>query len=1127
MTRTDIEQALLSAVPLPQAGDAERTGVWDAARGLAAWATSRRAGRPALILTGSVDSARRIAHSIEFFEALVRATIGREAPMQVTPLVLEPASTDEPYPSRAAVVERLGSHLGILVRLRHLALPMLIVPEAVLEDPPPTRETLESVLVRLRKGIEVDREELLRRLDAIGFRAAPTAEVPGEFSSRGGLLDIFPAGDTPPARIEFDGDTVVSIRSYDPESQRSTGSLEDITILPAKQVWLGGSEDSLPRRLLDYFPAGDLVLILDEPDGLERKDLIQEVSGSERFSVRLSLRETPIAPAPGVEPKASDKDAPKASNKMDAQEVRVRRPASAGIVGKGVSLGETAQILDRLRNDHLVFLVARSTAQQQRLHEILTDHGLPSTALDHGGGDVVRAFLKTRRAAPIIAVTGVLPAGFLLPDAGLAFITEEELLGRPRRVISRRAARPFLSRLDDLKPGDLAVHINHGIGNYRGLRRLELGGTVNEFVELEYAGGDRIYIPLDQLDLLQRYVGADEAKRPSVDRLGGLGWARRTQRARHAVARLAEDLVELYAAREIAPGLAFPPDDHLTAEFEATFEYEETPDQLRAIEEVKQDMERPRPMDRLVCGDVGYGKTEVAIRAAFKAVAANKQAAVLVPTTLLAQQHGETFARRFGRFPIGVAVLSRLQTRQKQRAILKDIAQGRVDVLIGTHRLLQKDVVFRDLGLLVIDEEQRFGVRHKERFKKLRREVDVLTLTATPIPRTLQLSLMGVRDLSVIDTPPADRLAIRTTLARFGRELIRSAILQELARQGQVFFIHNRVQTIDRMTAYLRALVPEARIAFAHGQMGERALERVMAAFLRRGYDVLVSTTIVESGLDIPSANTILINRADTFGLSEPYQLRGRVGRSGEQAYAYLLIPEEGRLNPQARERLQALRDFTELGSGFKIAARDLEIRGAGNLFGAEQSGHVAAIGFELYMQMIEKAIRNMRGEPIEEREDPSLTFSVPAYIPEEYIPDEGRRLEIYRRLARVREAAELEEIRAELLDRFGPLPPPLERLVEVIEAKIVAFRLGLRSIETRPEGVVIALRPSGAAVALGPQAFLDLAPRRIRFLDSYRLWIDLPTEPWEKFYAELRSLLSEVERLVSSQRRAIRGRTG
>ncbi len=698
---------------------------------------------------------------------------------------------------------------------------------------------------------------------------------------------------------------------------------------------------------------------------------------------------------------------------------------------------------------------------------MLAEYEVPAVAVDRQGGE----------AAPgaVLVAPGRLSRGFRLPDAQLRIDTEPDVFDETRRpAAGRRAAGgAFLAEFRDLKVGDYVVHVEHGIGVFAGLRRLAVEPDGQEFLELHYAGGDKLYVPVDQLDLVQKYTGG---ARPALDRLGGVTWERAKARVRRAMRDMAEELLKLYAARKAVSGHAFSPDTPWQREFEEAFEYELTPDQEAAIADVKRDMEAPVPMDRLLCGDVGYGKTEVAMRAAFKAVMDGKQVAFLAPTTVLAFQHLKTLTERFAAFPVRVDMISRFRSRAEQRRILDDLAAGRIDIIIGTHRLLSKDVVFHDLGLLIVDEEQRFGVAHKERIKQLKKRVDVLTLTATPIPRTLNMALAGLRDMSVIETPPRDRQAIQTLVVKFDPDVIARAIRQELARGGQVYFVHNRVESIHSVGRLLQRLVPEARLAIAHGQMSEAALERTMVDFVAQKYDVLLATTIIENGLDIPNANTLIVNRADRYGLAQLYQLRGRVGRSDRRAYAYLLVPPESALSPVARKRLAAIKEFSELGSGFRVAALDLEIRGAGNLLGGEQSGHIEAVGFDMYMKLLEQTIRELRGEAIEEERAVRVNLGVDLRIDEAYVPDVNQRLAVYRRFASVRREDDIGRVLDELRDRYGPLPPSVRNLAEYARLRVRAERLGLESVDRQGRSIVLKFR-SDAPV--DPVVLVRLVERR------------------------------------------------
>ena len=662
--------------------------------------------------------------------------------------------------------------------------------------------------------------------------------------------------------------------------------------------------------------------------------------------------------------------------------------------------------------------------------------------------------------AAVLVVTGTLSHGFRLPGAGLLIYAEADVFEEERRMPERRrsAAAAFLSDLRDLKAGDLVVHIDHGIGMFVGLKQIGVSSdSVQEFLELRYAGEDKLFVPVERLDLVQKYTGAS---RPPLDRLGGTSWERAKSKVKKAMRDMAEELLKLYAARKSVPGHAFSPDSHWQQEFEDAFEYELTPDQRSAVVDIKRDMESATPMDRLLCGDVGYGKTEVAMRAAFKAVMDSKQVAVLAPTTVLAFQHQKTLTERFAGFPVRIEMVSRFRSKAEQKQALTDLAAGKVDVIVGTHRLLSKDVGFRDLGLLVVDEEQRFGVAHKERLKQLRKKVDVLTMSATPIPRTLNMSLVGIRDMSIIETPPKDRLSIQTNVVKFDPQVIARAIRSELARGGQVYLVHNRVESIFSIGAMVQRLVPEARVVVGHGQMSEDELERAMLDFIGRKFDVLLATTIVENGLDIPNANTIIINRADRYGLSQLYQLRGRVGRSDRPAYAYLLIPPEDNLSPVAKKRLAAIKEFSDLGSGFRVAALDLEIRGAGNLLGGEQSGHIETLGFELYMKLLEQTVRELKGEDFEDDVRATVNLRVDLRIDPAYVPDMNQRLMLYRKVAAARRFEEIDSILDEATDRYGPPPDSLLNLADYGRIRVMADRLGVESIDRDGRTVVLKFRP-------------------------------------------------------------------
>jgi transcription-repair coupling factor (superfamily II helicase) len=1076
-----------------------------------------------LVVTPTEDAAERLIDDLRFFHAM----LGLPADW----LALFPEWETLPYEATPPHVELIAQRMQALRRLTARTPTMLVASvKAVVQRLLPRSLFLEACFA-LTPDQTTERETLIAKLLRLGYRRSSVVEIPGEFSVRGGIMDIYSTAYAEPMRVEFLGDTVESIRRFDPATQKSTGSLKEAWLLPARECiapagtlaepapgdeWRGPDLYPSMDPVLDYFSEPPLV-VLEQPGGLARQ--AEEFAGQvqDAHQKRGSLPDSGPYPDPArlfvawTELRARlDGAAGLLMEPLDADAacepvvaMPVQSPQSVGLGLRGTPFSDTLVALDRLRAAGPVVIVARSRGQVDRLLALFAEHGLPAVLWQPASWAA-----GPGRKPPFFLSQGTLSAGFV-SQAGLAVVTEEELFakGLRHRPPSKTKTATFLSSLEDLNEGDFVVHVQHGIGRYRGLRRLAVQEFESDYLVLEFFGGDTLYVPLDRLNQVQRYTGA-EGHVPRVDRLGGSSWARTTARVKKGIEEMAKELVDLHANREVVRRAEYAPDSTLTHEFEAAFEYEETSDQLRAIEDVKRDMEAPKPMDRLVCGDVGYGKTEVAMRAAFKAVEDNRQVAVLVPTTLLAQQHYENFAQRLAPFPIRAAMLSRFQTPKELKTILADLAAGTVDVVIGTHRLLQKDVQFRNLGLVIIDEEQWFGVRHKERLKQLRTQVDVLTLTATPIPRTLQMALAGVRDLSVIETAPPGRLSIRSQVLRFNEKTVREAVIRELARGGQTFFVHNRVQTMEKAGAWLQELVPEARVVMAHGQMDERLLESVMSRFVRGEADVLVTSAIIQSGLDLPTANTILINRADTFGLSQLYQLRGRVGRAGHQAYAYFLIPEEGALTPEAQKRLTAIQEFTELGSGFRIAAADLEIRGAGNLLGKEQSGHIAAVGLDFYLQMVEQAVQGLKGTIVEEEPDPVLRLNVSAFIPEEYVPDGHQRLSLYKRLAASPRVGDLALLHGEIQDRYGALPDPVERLFEVMQIKILAKALRLATVEVKADAVAFAFNPKVELPEPGIRALMDHYQRRLRLLSPLSFELHVPGSGWPALFAELAAVL-------------------
>ncbi len=919
---------------------------------------------------------------------------------------------------------------------------------------PPAR--LMRTAVTLTPGQEIAPTVLAELFAEAGYTRQDPVDESGEFCVRGGVVDFYPAGAAEPIRLEFVGDTIESIRAYDPATQRSSVALDQAAIAPLQE--LPGDPDQLDRTatVFEYFSAVRPIVFVSEPDEVDAqgRKLWEQVQGSYDEAVQKGQRVPPPADllvdwdtvaarlegATALETLALTDD--------DPSTIHIACQPAVEFSGRLKDWVEEIR-RSRERGDTLVF-VAHSPGRAERTIELLADYEIFAVPMERA---------EDAHTAAVLVGVGHLTRGFRLPEAQLQFWAETDVFEEERKVHERRksATRTFLSDFRDLKAGDLVVHIDHGIGLFVGLKRIDVGLDPQEFMELRYAGEDKLFVPVERLDLVQKYTGAS---RPALDRLGGTTWEKAKTRVKKAMRDMAEELLKLYAARKAVPGHAFSPDTHWQQEFEDAFEWELTPDQRTAIADIKGDMESPSTMDRLLCGDVGYGKTEVAMRAAFKAAMDGKQVAFLAPTTILAFQHVKTLKDRFAAFPVRIDMLSRFRSKAEQKVTLDDLAAGKVEIIVGTHRLLSKDVQFRDLGLLVVDEEQRFGVAHKERIKQMRKKVDVLTMTATPIPRTLNMSLAGIRDMSIIETPPRDRLSIQTNVVKFDSAVIARAIRTEMERGGQVYFVNNRVESIYSLADLVTRLVPEARVGVGHGQMSEEELERVMVEFVAHKHDVLLATTIIENGLDIPNANTIIVNRADRYGLSQLYQLRGRVGRSDRRAYAYLLVPPEDSLSPVAKKRLAAIREFSDLGSGFRVAALDLEIRGAGNLLGGEQSGHIEAVGFDMYMKLLEETIKELKGEEIEDDLRATVNLRVDLRVDESYIPDVNQRLTVYRRMAAVRSEPDLDRIMDEVRDRYGPPPDSVLNLAEYAAIRLMADRIRVESLDRDGHAVVLKFRP-------------------------------------------------------------------
>jgi transcription-repair coupling factor (superfamily II helicase) len=1044
-----------------------------------------------LIVTASEEGAEKIAEDLPAF-GFTREEVGLYPAADAGPHDLLPEN--KVLASSVATEQRaLGrSRMAVLEALAAGGLKVVVAPlQAALRK---TIRRLADNQRVLRPGATLDLDETSRWLVSVGYERVPLVEAPGQFSVRGGLLDVFPATRLHPVRLELFGDEVESLREFDLGSQRSTHEVPEITLLPASEELEGDGE----ATLLDHLPDGAL-LILDEPNHIHAR--WEEMrQATERRRELAAKSETVVR-----EHLEGDRDRFVPLARFVAETGRFRllcftllahqiawlnkalvRGDGEGPCRVAINSGIMESVngdLPELANRFRSWLgvgrrIVVASDQPHRMAELLAEHEVPvaveerlpapgsrlpagSDAEPEAAGSREPGAGSTPRSGVVIVVEARLSSGFRLPGLKLDVATDAEVFGarhdrlRPQPV--RRAfkqGRAIMSLLE-LKEGDLVVHVTHGIGRYRGLVRMQQDGVEKEFLRIDYADPDRLYVPSDQLDRVQKYIGSDD-QTPTLNRLGGGEWFRTKAKVKARVREMAKELLALYAARQALGGHAFGPDTVWQTEMEAAFPYQETPDQRESIRDVKRDLEKPVPMDRLICGDVGFGKTEVAIRAAFKAVTDGKQAAVLVPTTVLAQQHFNTFTERLAAFPVKVEMLSRFRTRQEQKAIVEGVRDGAVDILIGTHRILSKDVEFRDLGLLIVDEEQRFGVAHKEKLKQMRKTVDVLTLSATPIPRTLHMSLSGIRDMSVIEDPPEGRLAVRTFCLEADDHVTREAILRELDRGGQVYFVHNRIETIYGVADRLQKLVPQARIRVAHGQMSERELEEAMLAFYDHEYDVLVCTTIIESGIDIPRVNTILIDDADRFGLSQLHQLRGRVGRSSLQAYCYLLYKPFKQLTEVAEKRLQAVRDFAGLGEGFKIALRDMEIRGAGNLLGGEQHGFVISVGFDLYCQMISEAVKELQGEVTEETLLPGVALPINAFIPHDYIPTEGLRIAFYKKIAACREPGEVAKVQEELEDRFGDPPAPVWNLLALMRLRMSCVPAGVGRIEYDKETVTL-----------------------------------------------------------------------
>lgn len=1111
-------------------------GLTGSARMLYVASLYRETRRPVLLVTHNLNQAQKAVEDL--YELLPKDQV-----------LLYPANELVATEIALDGHETLGERVQVLSRLSKGFSGVFVVPFAGLRKLVPPAHVFSANHRTLKVGEVHPVESLIDQLVKVGFERVEMVEKPGEFSVRGGILDIFPVTYSHPVRVEWFDDEVDSIRPFSVADQRSQTKWDQVEIPPARELF--ADPDSLYRAgdevagllqerlskvkdpelrqkltekitweieqlksgtlftgiykyiswiypgnhtLLDYL-AKETVWVLDEPARIQESARQMEKEEGEWQTALLQEGEflPQLKVSHSYEELFSQREHPRIYLSLFMRQVSGIQPQNiVQFICRGMQQfhGQMHVLKtewDRwVKSKYRVLFLASTEERAARLERVLADYGMEVS--------------RTRDESPLVPGrptirVASLAGGFEMGGARLAVVTEGEVFTQKRRRIRRTAKLDHAEKIKDyqeLQPGDYVVHVNHGIGRYAGTETLEVGGIHKDYLLIQYAGNDKLYVPIEQIDQVQKYLGSEE-KTPKVYSLGGSEWSKVKNKVRSSVQDIASDLIKLYAKRQSERGHAFSPDTPYQREFDALFPYEETADQLRSIEEIKQDMEKTQPMDRLLCGDVGYGKTEVAIRAAFKATMDGKQVAVLVPTTILAQQHFETFRERFSDFPVEIRVLSRFRSRKEQRETIQGVNDGTVDIVIGTHRILSKDVQFKDLGLLIVDEEQRFGVKHKEKIKKIKSNIDVLTLTATPIPRTLHMSMMGVRDLSVIETPPENRFPVQTYVLEYSAALVREAIEREMARGGQVYFLYNQVQNIDKMAEQIRMLVPDARIAVAHGQMAETELEKVMLDFLDGETDVLVSTTIIETGVDIPNVNTLIIYNADRMGLSQLYQLRGRVGRSNRIAYAYFTYQRNKVLSETAEKRLQAIKEFTELGSGFKIAMRDLAIRGAGNLLGAEQHGHIATVGFEMYTQMLKEAIQDQQGEKEEEtRPDPVIELNVDAYIPSDYIRDEKQKIEIYKKIRAIRTLDAARDLEEEIEDRFGDLPRPVQNLLRVARLHAYAIRYDMEEIKQNGYDIVIRLHPDQNQVVDGQRLFrvIQNFHGRIRLSSGERIGI-------------------------------------
>ncbi len=1127
--------------------------------------------KPIVVVLPDVKACADFSENLHFFSRF-------DAPDHL----LFPPYTLLPFRKISYHTETAASRIHTLYKLGTGAAPNIILtPAQTLLQRLLPRQVLCDYAEIVISGETCDRDALIARLHAGGYRHVTLVEDFGEYSVRGGIVDIFSPMYPDPLRIEFFGDMVDAIRFFSSATQRKIKSIEEAIILPAREIILEksqmgraienirslvdqdglsgniaeefverirnegvfpGIESLLPLifprldTFLDYVPK-DALWILSDGRLLEKAAEEAEGTAVRNYLSAKSEARLCIAPENLYVSWESVKNRIQKQPHLVLQDIETRVPMPKDPlppVRIDFSIATNTEIstllLEGQKDRHildplsewirekqsagfLVLIVCASASQIKRLQLLLAPYDIHAREI---ASPVEKIFARKKG---VYLCQGKLTAGFVWHDESIAVITDTEIFGskkrRRRTKPSGKSVKTALLDFGELNTGDLVVHDEHGIGRYKGLEKLRFEGIESDFLLIEYQDGDKLYLPVDRLDMAQKYMGV-EGISPSLDKMGGKAWQRVREKAKKSVEKIAGDLLSLYASRKVIKGHAFTPPDNYFQDFEASFPFEETPDQVKAIEDVLADMEADAPMDRLICGDVGYGKTEIALRAAFKSVMDNKQVAVLVPTTLLAEQHFQTFSQRFERYPVVVDCLSRFRTRKEQQAILSRLKEGKTDIVIGTHRLIQKDVHFKDMGLAVIDEEQRFGVRHKEKLKKMRSSVDVLSLTATPIPRTLHMSLMGVRDISIIQTPPEQRQAIMSYISEFDPVVAADAIRREMQRKGQIFFVHNNINTIWNIARYLQEIVPEVRLAVAHGRLSEDELEKAMFQFLNKEIDMLVCTTIVESGLDIPNANTIIINRAERFGLAQIYQLRGRVGRSEEQAYAYLFISKEAALTRDAEKRLRVLMEHTGLGAGFQIAMNDLKIRGGGAALGVSQSGHIAAVGYDMFLRLMEDAVSSLKGERVVEKLEPEINIPVSVFIPETYIEDIDQRLMAYRRLAKMTELKAVSDFKAELIDRFGNLPPEVGNLLLKIMLKILSVKAGVKKLDLKDQVLLLWFSELHQQ---RPFALLDLvekSPEMYQFMPDNGLRVRLDVRGLGRIMGRTKNVLMDIAGCVN-----------